>query len=1276
MANTKIPSELVAINAISGTLIADNAITSVHIAENNITATQIAINAVTALQMADGTITSAKIADGTIVTADIADGQITTGKIADSSVTTGKIAAGTILGGDIANNAILTQHIDDNQITADQIADNAVGLDQMAGLTRGSIVYGNAAGNPAYLAAGTNGHVLTSDGTDISWTADTDLFLASSGGTVSGTLTVDAGSSGMIDFGDVTSAYGRLYADSSGTYIGSKSNHNLILRSNHVAALTLDTSQNATFAGTISSGAITSTSDITTNSTTHAYMVINSSATNRASWLWHKQGGTARWLSGVEGSESDWQLYSTNSGNTGTRLRVTADGNATFAGTVTVAQNILSTSGAPLVLSAAGGGSNIELYANGTAFIDATSTSFRGTNGSGTGNISAGTISGTLSYVGSGSFPVTPNTNANDLVVFGTGSHGISILSGTGGDGNIFFGDSGGDVRAKIQYSHNGDYMTIMSPGAYNILAGGDMTVDAAGDINLDADGGDIQLKDAGVATGRLGLENGDLNIASTRSNYDIVFKGNDSDTGIITAMKLDMSDAGTAHFENNVYINSSLYIGDDVRLSSDSNGELGVGYGQTATNNRFTVYNNTSIGLRVDPASRVGINQDPSANNFTLQVKGIQTDGTDGRVAYFKGYGTATAIGSTGPTVAIQNANNTANNFTKLSFESAGAGETVSINSHNRDHSNHYGDMAFNTRGSGGYSEKMRIMANGNVGIGTDNPQAKLNISGSSENIRLDNTGTSNYGLEIWRGGSKGASFAWGEGNANLEIKNYRNDSQSAGPYANIDFFTGGTDADSPDYNPTRRMRIQQTGEVGIGIDNPLAPLNIQSDSGANGIRIAARSGNDHGFISFYANNNTDIWSEISGSAGTLRFYTGSTLQRMRIDSTGKVNIGITTTVDDCLAIGNTSRDTAVTMSKASGGAVTREIIRFNGPLRLGVATGGHHTYIYGGGTSYLEVEDSGRVLAKNTTTAAGPVYTFQSDDNTGMYSPAADTIELSTGGVRGLSVQPDSSILVGATLASVNATQKSGKIAGKATPNVMEWDLPRSNTSYQHGDSISGFNSAYGLSYGLNGDANANKWKLGEGPSGCTEWLWAGISAGSTGGSGGWGTGNISIDNNYSYLFVLWVKRVSSASSGTYYHGTGGVHDTSGNSLSNPYMTISGTGGLPQNVWCVDIQPIHAWHMTSNVAMGNQGLFRTDTGARIQQHSGQFSGVNIYRAGTSSNQSHNIGHRTYLYYPTANDGTELHWACPRLYRIDGSQPSAAELISGEMNAASAGMS
>jgi hypothetical protein len=49
------------------------------------------------------------------------------------------------------------------------ISDDAVTLDKMAGLARGKIIYGDASGNPAALAAGSNNQVLTSDGTDISW---------------------------------------------------------------------------------------------------------------------------------------------------------------------------------------------------------------------------------------------------------------------------------------------------------------------------------------------------------------------------------------------------------------------------------------------------------------------------------------------------------------------------------------------------------------------------------------------------------------------------------------------------------------------------------------------------------------------------------------------------------------------------------------------------------------------------------------------------------------------------------------------------------------------------------------------------------------------------------------------------------------------------------------------------------------------------------------------------------------------------------------------------
>ena len=57
----------------------------------------------------------------------------------------------------------------DNSIETADVQDNAITLAKMAGLTRGSIIYGNANGDPAALAIGTG--TLTGNGTDVSWGA-------------------------------------------------------------------------------------------------------------------------------------------------------------------------------------------------------------------------------------------------------------------------------------------------------------------------------------------------------------------------------------------------------------------------------------------------------------------------------------------------------------------------------------------------------------------------------------------------------------------------------------------------------------------------------------------------------------------------------------------------------------------------------------------------------------------------------------------------------------------------------------------------------------------------------------------------------------------------------------------------------------------------------------------------------------------------------------------------------------------------------------------------
>ena len=152
-----------------------NAVTSTLIAENNITAREIATNTIVTSLIADNAITAVKIAENVITTRELAANTIATGNIADNAVD----------GTKIAQNSILTRHIDDAQVTVDQlatdsvttvkIADDQITLDKMASLARGKIIYGDASGNPAALALGSNGQVLTSDGTDISWGTDAVL---------------------------------------------------------------------------------------------------------------------------------------------------------------------------------------------------------------------------------------------------------------------------------------------------------------------------------------------------------------------------------------------------------------------------------------------------------------------------------------------------------------------------------------------------------------------------------------------------------------------------------------------------------------------------------------------------------------------------------------------------------------------------------------------------------------------------------------------------------------------------------------------------------------------------------------------------------------------------------------------------------------------------------------------------------------------------------------------------------------------------------------------
>ena len=111
---------------------------------------------------------------------------------------------------------------------------------------------------------------------------------------------------------------------------------------------------------------------------------------------------------------------------------------------------------------------------------------------------------------------------------------------------------------------------TLTTPVIAEIDATGTFKIDAVGDIQLDAGGADVEFLDDDTSFLKISNSSSDVHIRSIVQDKDLIFRGNDGGS-VITALTLDMSEAGSASFNSNVTVGGNAVITGNLTVNGST---------------------------------------------------------------------------------------------------------------------------------------------------------------------------------------------------------------------------------------------------------------------------------------------------------------------------------------------------------------------------------------------------------------------------------------------------------------------------------------------------------------------------------------------------------------------------------------------------------------------------------------------------------------------------------------------------------------------------------
>ena len=469
------------------------------------------------------------------------------------------------------------------------------------------------------------------------------------------------------------------------------------------------------------------------------------------------------------------------------------------------------------------------------------------------------------------------------------------------------------------------------------------------------------------------------MTIKSTSSgNGRIVFTDQSSSNPGFT-------DGGQIHYGHSADDMRFRTAGAD-RVTIDSSGRLGIGTTSPSQILHLEKSDDPMLLITRGSSNRVLLGDTGSNNGGDLLLYNSSGSNTvlirSGANSYLNGgnvgIGTSSPseplhISNSDPKIRLQDSDGT-NQFSTI-FQNGGALNLLSRNNTNN------GFITFKASDGTTTTEFARFNMSGNLGIGTTSPASSLHVHSTNFTAATfeRNNASTNYGVSIDlknsennifnlacegtedfsigytpSGGSKTNLFTLkSSGNVGIGISSGMtypltiHDNNSSNSYvhfvnsttgtafgdgsqigvpsggtdllilnresANIKMYTGGSE----------KLRIDSSGNVGIGTSSPGVQLDIESSGNNSQLELTATDGTDQSFGLFTATGNNS-----NGAGFYIQDKTANAI-RLKVDSSGKVGIGTTSPNTNLEVTGATGVDTKIRISTA-GNATEKPAIQF----------------------------------------------------------------------------------------------------------------------------------------------------------------------------------------------------------------------------------------------------------------------------------------------------------------------------------------------------------